>query len=325
MKKLLSTFLFTIGYVVISNAQDFNIKHLYPIETDHSYLEFEVTYMGYAKVRGSFGSFYGSIYYDPENPEQTSVTFQIDVESIDTNNDWRDGDLKSGNWFLAEEFPHIRFSSSRVSSVTNGLSVTGDLTIKETTKAITFTIPPPLGVIKDMRDDHQVIFTGSHSLNRKEYGVMGKNWSQVKEGIAALSDDVKITFSLLGKQILEDNYQNFLRRETRPPGAIYAAYKAGGLEGALKRFDELKNENDIGATPLTMVAYMLTKQGKFQDAKSLLERNQKEYPEDGNVYDMLAEVHAELGDLKKTREFYKKAVELDPTNMNATEALKHLN
>ena len=84
------------------NAQPFDVEHLYPIEGSHSFIQFEVTYMGYAKVRGNFSEFYGSIYYNPEAPDQTSVTFQIDVESIDTDNDWRDRDLKSGNWFLAD-------------------------------------------------------------------------------------------------------------------------------------------------------------------------------------------------------------------------------
>lgn len=323
MKKITLIILIGIGLACQLTGQAFNIEHLYPIETIHSYFEFETTYMGYAKVRGNFGNFYGSVYYNPEDPSQTSVTFRIDVESIDTNNDWRDKDLKSGNWFLAEQFPHINFTSKRVQADAEGLQVNGDLTIKETTKNISFVIAPAIGVIKDMRGDHQVIFTGSYTLNRKEFGIMGKNWSQVKEGIAALSDEVTISFSLLGKQMKADNFKNFLRNEKRPPGAIYAAYKTEGLEGAIKRFEVLKNETEVKPDALTRVAYMLLQQDKDKEAMALMELNQKEFPEDANAHDLRAEIYAKMGDFKKAKEAYQKSLALDPNNMNAAEALKH--
>lgn len=323
MNKL--TFILFLGLINLLPAQNFNIDHLYPIEGMHSFFEFETTYMGYAKVRGNFGNFYGSIYYNPESLSQTSVSFQIEVESIDTNNDWRDRDLKSDNWFLAEQYPHITFTSTRVEAEGKGLRVKGNLTVKETTKSISFLIAPAVGVIEDMRGDHQVIFTGSYTLNRKEYGVMGDNWSQVKEGIVALSDEVKVSFSLLGKQIKEDNFKNFLRNENRPPGAIYAAYKTEGLSGAFKRFEALKKETEINANALNMVGYMLMKQQKHEEALSLMQRNQAEFPEEANVYDSLGEVYARMGNLPESKKQYRKALELDPNNMNAAEALKHLN
>ena len=309
-----------------ASSQEFDIDHLYPIETIHSYVQFEVTYMGYAKVRGNFGSFYGSIYYNPEAPDQTSISFQIDVESISTNNDWRDGDLKSANWFLAEEYPYIRFISERVTVAEEGLAVVGDLTIKETTKSIEFSIPFPQGVIHDIRGDDQVIFTGSYALNRKEYGVMGKNWSQVKEGIAALADEVTIEFSLLGKQMNAENFSNFLRNPDRPPGAIYAAYQEGGLEHALDRYETLQRDTavEVNAHALNSVGYMLLLQEKYDDARALLLRNASDFPQDANVYDSLGELSAAVGDLDQASSYYQQAFAKDPNNMNAFEVLKWL-
>ncbi len=309
---------------LVSSAQTFNIDHLYPIEGSHSYFEFETTYMGYAKVRGSFSTFYGSIYYNPDDPSQTSVSFQIDVESIDTNNDWRDRDLKSKNWFLAEEYQHIHFTSIKVYPEGEGLRVEGALTVKETTKNISFMIAPAVGVIKDIRGDHQVIFTGSYTLNRKEYGVMGKNWSQVKEGIAALSDEVTINFSLLGKQIKEANFKNFLRNPKSPPGALHVAYQEGGLEQAKAKYSSLKEETELNANALNMVAYMLYQQGKYEDALSLLELNQQEFPEEASVPNSIGRVYAKMGKLKKAKAQYERSIALDPGNVNAAEALKHL-
>ena len=319
MKKITQTFIVFFLLGSSTQAQEFDIEHLYPIEASHSYLQFEVTYMGYAKVKGSFGNFYGSIYYNPDAPSQTSVTFQVDVESIDTNNDWRDKDLKSKNWFLAEEYPHIHFSSTEVIKEGEGFEVKGDLSIKETTQEISFKIPPPIGVIQDMREDDQVIFIGEYTLNRKEYGVMGKNWSQVKEGIAALSDEVTIEFSLLGKQINESNFSNFLRNKNSPHGSVYVAYKEGGIKKALDHYTALKGESKTNVQTLNMVAYMLMVQGKLEEAKTLMEQNQQDYPKEANVYDSLGEVYGKMGEMDQAKAFYQKSLELNPDNINARE------
>lgn len=325
MKKLslLLLFLFLLSYN--TDAQSFDNEHLYPIETSHSFIQFEVTYMGYAKFRGNFSDFYGSIYYNPDAPDLTSVTFQVNVESIDTNNDWRDRDLKSGNWFLADDYPHIHFSSTQVKKQADGLLVTGDLRIKETTKRIEFTLPTPLS-IEDMRGDDQVIFTGAYTLNRKEYGVMGKNWSSIKEGIAALSDEVTIEFSLLGKQINPGNFKNFLRNPKRAPGNIYATYQKSGLDEAISKYEMLEKDTTftMDSRPLNMVGYMLMMQEKYADAQVLLERNRDDFPEDSNVYDTLGDLYVRLGQMSDAVSHYRKSLALDASNMNAVEALKHL-
>lgn len=323
--KVILVSLLTMAIIVNATSQSFDINNVYPIETDHSFIEFEITYFGYAKVKGSFSDFYGSIYFDKTNPSKTSITFQINVESIDTNNDWRDQDLKSKNWFLEEQFPHIKFTSTSARVNENELIVKGDLTIKETTKNISLNLPMPIVVDQDIRGDRQVIFTGSYTLNRKEYGVMGKNWSEVKEGIAALSDDVAIEFSLLGKQTKEDNFKNFLRSERTPHGAIYAAYKADGLDAAKMKFEDLQKDQDLGSSALNMVVYMLLAQGKKEDALDLMKINQKAFPEDPDVYDMMGEVYAHIGNLKEAKKSYQKTLELDAQNTNAAEILKHLN
>jgi tetratricopeptide (TPR) repeat protein len=205
------------------------------------------------------------------------------------------------------------------------LLVIGNLRIKETTKQIEFMLPPPLS-IEDMRGDDQLIFTGAHTINRKEYGVMGKNWSQVKEGIVALSDEVTIEFSLLGKQINPDNFSNFLRNTNRAPGNIYATYKESGPDEAVSKYETLKKDTSfvMNSRPLNMVGYMLMMQEKYADAQVLLERNRDDFPEDSNVYDTLGDLYARLGEKTKATAHYRKSLELDGNNMNALEALKHL-
>ena len=72
----------------------------------------------------------GMVRYDEKNPEKTSVTLTIKTESIDTDSDSRDNDLKSVNWFDAKTFPLITFKNKSVTKSGEGYKLVGDLTIK---------------------------------------------------------------------------------------------------------------------------------------------------------------------------------------------------
>jgi len=115
---------------------NFNISQIYPIEKSHSYLGFSIKYMGYAKVRGRFENFNGSFRYNPNNIEKTSVSFSVNVASIDTDLDFRDKDLRSENWFNVEKFPKIFFSSSNAQETKDGLLLKGKLIIKDISKEV---------------------------------------------------------------------------------------------------------------------------------------------------------------------------------------------
>lgn len=307
-----------------ASGQQLNMSEIFPIESSHSYVDFSITYMGYAKVRGSFGGFQGTIRYDETDLTKTSVSFQVDVNTINTNNDWRDKDLQSPGWFDAEAFPNIRFSSTGARASGDKLMVTGDLTIKDVTKSITVEIVKPLGVLKDNRDDHQVIFVGSYTLNRKEFHVMGKRWDQVKEGIASLSDEVTVEFSLLGKQIKAANFSNWLRSPRSPQHHIYKAYNTNGTQGALEQYQIMKDTMNVNHHALNMVGYMLIQEGKTSDAITLLTKNTKDFPNEANTFDTLGEALAYGGQRQKAINAYEKSIALDDGNMNAMEILKHL-
>lgn len=323
MRKLLLLALF-VAQGAIGQNKSFNIEEFYPIERSHSYVVFSVKYMGYAQVKGNFADFGGTFRYDPEDISKTSVTFHVDVASIDTDLEWRDNDLKSERWFEAETFPTITFSSKSARESATGFDITGDLTIKDVTKEITISMNPASGVLKDGRGDAMVIITGSHTIDRTEYGVEGKHWSVVKEGIAGVADDVTIEFSMLGKQIKKENYSNWVRREERPPGRLYAAYKRGDVKETFAELDKLKSETELSVSALNTVGYMLIKTGEYKDAVEVLQRNRDEFPDNANVYDSLGEAYANAGNLKKAIENYQKAIELDPTNSNAKEILRNL-
>ncbi len=305
---------------------DFTMSQIFPIDRGHSYIGFSVKYMGFAYVRGRFEDFSGSIRYDETDITKTSATVIIKTASIDTDHDFRDRDLKSANWFDSENFPTIRFQSKRVVKQESGVEVIGDLTIRGVTKEISLKLEGKSGLQKDVRDDTQIIFTGSTVIDRTEFGVKGERWSRLKEGIAAVVSEVKIELSILAKQINESNFRNRVRNVERPPGKIYKIVAETGVDAALKEFNTMKSEseNSVNEGVLNVVGYMLLKEGKVDDAISVFKHNAKTYPESVNVYDSLGEAYGVKGDHETAIKFYKIVLEKDALNANAMEVLRHL-
>ena len=312
--------------IIYGQESEFDMSQIYPVEASHSYVGFSVKYMGYAMVRGRFANFNGSIRYDENDIKKTSVSFSVDVNSIDTDNDWRDNDLKSANWFDGENHPNMEFVSQKIKETDSGFDVIGDLTIKGITKSVTINMAPASGVLTDTRGDAQVVFNGSIMINRGEFGVEGKNWSRVKEGLTAVSQEVNIELTILGKQIKKDNFKNWVRNPERAQGKLYQLANTEGVEACLIAFQEMLNDTEKPLKPnhLNIAAYMFLKEGKHDIALPLFAANLEAFPDDANTYDSYAEALATAGKLEKAKKYYEKAVEKNPSNMNAREVLRHL-
>ena len=310
-----------------ASGEDDKLKmsEIYAINTGHSYVGFSVKYMGYAKVRGRFADFKGTLRYDENDLSKTSITLVISVASLDTDLDWRDNDLKSDQWFDAENFPQMKFVSKRVVKRDLGFDVIGDITIRGITKEIIINMDPPSGLLKDIRGDSQVIFTGTTTINRNDFGVEGKRWSAIKEGIAGVGPEVNIELSILGKRVNAGNFKNRVRNPESPPGKLYKIANEQGVKSAIKEFDNMKaTDEKINENALNIPAYMFLKEDKLDEALALFEHNAKAFPESGNVFDSLGEIFLVRGDYEKAKGYYQKALEKDPDNINAMEVLRHL-
>jgi len=325
MKKITLFLLVLIPFLGYGQTKNFNIDQIYPIDRGHSYVGFEIEYMGYAQVRGRFTNFNGSFRYVEEDIAKTSVSISIDVASIDTDLDFRDNDLRSENWFNAEQFPNIIFVSTGATETENGLVVKGNLTIKDVTKEVQFSMKSS-GLLKDVRGDHQVIFTGTIVLNRKDYGVQGDRWSRIKEGITAVSEEVKIDLSILGKRVQEANFSNWVRNPESPQGSLYIVYKEEGLEKTLDKYEEMVADPDskIKFNTLNIVGYMLLREGNAADAEQVFRRNVEQFPDNPGAYDSYAEALAANNNFQESRKYYEMAMDKNPDNMNAREVLKHM-
>lgn len=329
MNKIPILSLVFISIISLGNAQknklDFNISNFYEVNMGHSYIEFSVLYMGYAKVKGRFADFDGMFRYDENDLSKTSISLSIKTESIDTDNDWRDNDLKSDAWLAVEKFRQISFQSTRVIKSTEGFDIVGNLTIRDSTKEVTIKMNRPSGVLIDTRGDSQVIFTGNVSINRTDYGVEGKRWSKIKEGIAGVGSNVAIEVSILGKRMNAKNLSGWFRNEERSHSKIYKVLNDSGTEEAVKTFRELKKSDErVSVKTLGLVGQLLLRTGRPKEALKIFRENAKAFPNEAMAYNSLGEGFAENGDLKNAKIAFQKALTLDIGNIKAFEILRHL-
>ena len=327
MKNLSATLLILSMVLSIARGQDpnINIDEFYPVEPSHSYVGFSVKYMGYAMVRGRFADFQGTIRYDENKIENTSVTFRVQTASIDTDQEWRDNDLKSAQWLDTANFPVMMFTGKSVSVRNDGFDITGELTIKNTTKSVTLRMDPPSGLLKDTRGDHQVIFTGSLTIDRTEFGVEGQRWSKVKEGIVGVDSKVNIELSILGKQLQERNLSGWVRNPERPPGKVYQMIKDQGVKKAMNEFAKMVKESDrINVNALRIVGRLLMRQGKLDDALTVYKQNANSFPLAYEPFRDLGEIYCQRKEYDNAKANFMKALEVNPQNTYSKEVLRYL-
>jgi polyisoprenoid-binding protein YceI len=145
-------------------------------------------------VSGSFTKFDASMESDSADFNDAKISFEADTNSISTNNEQRDGHLKSEDFFATEKFPKLSFqSNSLVKKAEDAYTLTGDLTIRNVTKSIELsveyggTMTDPYGQIKSG-------FEINGKINRKDFGL---TWGAVTEaGGVVVSDEVKLHLSI---------------------------------------------------------------------------------------------------------------------------------
>jgi polyisoprenoid-binding protein YceI len=159
------------------------------IDPTHSEVQFKVKHLVITTLTGSFNEFNGEIEAD-DSFQNLKATFDASVGSIDTNNEGRDGHLKSSDFFDAENFPKITFiSTGMVQKSTGNFELNGDITLKGVTKPTTFNVIYE-GTATDPYGQIKAGFEVTGKINRHDFGL---TWSALTEaGGAVLSDEVKL-------------------------------------------------------------------------------------------------------------------------------------
>jgi len=310
----------------VAQTPEFKITEIFPVETEHSYIGFDVQYMGYAKVRGRFTDFRGAIRFNEKDLSKTSVSIRVEVGSINTGNEWRDKDLRSDQWFDQKTYPFIEFTSQRVRPTGSQLIITGNVTIRGVTRIITFPMTYTPMVVSDIRDDSQIVFSGNLQINRIDFGVEGKKWAGVKEGITAVSDIVNLELTILGKRINASNFRYWVANTSSPHGKVYKIARSKGTKAALQTFDSLRSVANSGVSVETLntAGLMFLKEKRIDDALTLFKKNSEVYPDQSIVYESYGEAMATLGRWPEATTSFEQALAKDPGNMKAKEILRHI-
>ena len=175
-------------------STDTSLTGDYGVDASHSHVGFTARHAMVTKVRGSFNDFEASGHLDVEDPSKSKVEVTIDVSSIDTRSEDRDQHLRSDDFFDVESYPRITFASTSVERPEEGLyRVTGDLTIKDTTKPVTIDFTTT-GSAEDPWGNTRVGFEGSTQVDRTDWGL---TWNtKLDKGGVLVSEKVTLEFEI---------------------------------------------------------------------------------------------------------------------------------
>ena len=162
------------------------------IDPTHSEVAFKVKHLVISTVTGYFRKFEGAAESASEDFNGASVTFSLDVNTIDTNQSDRDQHLKSADFFDSASFPTIGFAGNLVNSG-GEYQLQGDLTLKGITQQVTLDVTYG-GTVADPYGQTKAGFEIEGKLNRKDFGL---TWSAITEaGSVVVSDQVRLQLSV---------------------------------------------------------------------------------------------------------------------------------
>lgn len=144
---------------------------VWELDKSHSDVSFSVKHMMVSTVKGRFKSFDATIELDPAAVERSKVEATVDITSLDTQEEKRDGHLKSADFFDAENHPKMTFKSTKVEKSGDDLEVVGDLTIRGTTKAVTLKGSLE-GPAKDPWGGQRYGFSLNGAIEREDFGLV---------------------------------------------------------------------------------------------------------------------------------------------------------
>ena len=164
------------------------------LDPAHSEVQFKIKHLVISTVTGSFKTFQGTAQTEGDSFENGQVEFALDVDSIDTNNEMRDGHLKAEDFFDVAKFPSIKFQSTSLTKTGGSdYKLTGDLTIKDVTKPVTLDVEYG-GTAVDFYGNTKAGFEVTGKINRKDYNL---TWGGITEaGAIVLGDDVKLIINV---------------------------------------------------------------------------------------------------------------------------------
>ena len=164
------------------------------VDPSHSEVSFKVKHLMITTVTGYFRSFNVEVETEGDNFNTAKkIEFTAEGDSIDTNDEQRNGHLNSADFFDGDRVKQIKFSGVKYEGNGEDGKLTGELTIKDVTKTVTLDVEYG-GIIIDGYGQTKGGFTVTGKISRKDFGL---TWSAVTEaGSIVVSDDVRINVEL---------------------------------------------------------------------------------------------------------------------------------
>ncbi len=161
MKNNFTSFLFAV-FMIVSAAFTFMPVDHFVVSTGYT-MDFKSS-----DPSGSFSKMGGDIYFNDQDLVNSKFNLYIDVSSINTGNGMQNKKAQTAEWFNAPSFPQIKFTSSKIAKNGNGYLITGDLTMKGTTKQ--YTIPATKTIT-----GNKIAFSGTFNVDRLAFKVGKKS------------------------------------------------------------------------------------------------------------------------------------------------------
>lgn len=190
MKTMKTLLTMAIALIAINTIQ---AQTKWNLDNSHTNVKFTVTHMVISEVDGYFKTFSGSMTSSKPDFTDATIEFTVNVASINTDNEQRDGHLKADDFFNVEKYPVMTFKSISMKKLSgNRYELTGDLTIRDVTKRVKFAVTYG-GTAKDPWGNTKAGFKASTTINRFDYGL---KWNTLMEaGGAMVGQDVTISIN----------------------------------------------------------------------------------------------------------------------------------
>lgn len=183
-RKNMTTLIAVLSCIPLLHAQN----KTWTVDPDHSRIQFKTVYMSITDVYGVFKDYSSTIVTEGNDFDGASIEMIIQAESIDTENDRRDGHLRSEDFFYVEKYPEIRFKSLSFSkNEDNTFQLEGELTMRGVTRTESF-VASYNGMV-DLEDQQRAAFKVSGTVDRFDYDI---DWNRSFTQGLVVSEEIEI-------------------------------------------------------------------------------------------------------------------------------------
>lgn len=157
----------------------------YKLDNSHANVVFKVSHLGYSGYIGRFNKISGTLEFDAAAPEKSGVSVTIDVASVDTNNAKLEEELRGADYFNANRWPNITFTSTSIQKTGEHTgTITGDLTFMGVTKPVTLAANFNGAGKNPFSNVPMIGFSATTSFKRSDFGMT--------KLVPAVSDEVSL-------------------------------------------------------------------------------------------------------------------------------------